>query len=346
MVKYDMQCSSKWMTVNVVMGDGVSQVYLDGLKGYPACYPTVKKNNAKFRIPLDEFHKCAVTRVMDKSTGRTLFYHRIVAENQDKREMVIVTCDMGAALNRTRRQALPAGFREPESVTISDYIVARAPIPYLSLAVRQNGRIVDTTLNVQPGSLLQMDISLDEKSADTYGLLSTFLKVTDNTPFKEEIIIQNGCAVDPYIFGNFYTADGDYLTAKFRAFKFPNTNFVLFIGTVNVCLQNCQGVQCGNGQVGYGRKRRAISGQKEKAYEVEMTALLKVEGSKHVSKNYPPVHIGSLASVFESGDGVPTPDLPPFESNNNEFKSKDSASSSLISNIILVALITLLMKFI
>lgn len=50
------------------------------------------------------------------------------------------------------------------------------------------------------------------------------------------------CSVDPYLFENFNTLDGDRLTAKFKAFKFPETNFVLFRGTIDVCLDTCLGV--------------------------------------------------------------------------------------------------------
>ena len=50
------------------------------------------------------------------------------------------------------------------------------------------------------------------------------------------------CSVDPYLFENFLTEDGDLLRAKFKAFKFPESNFVLFRGVVNVCLDKCTGV--------------------------------------------------------------------------------------------------------
>jgi hypothetical protein len=45
------------------------------------------------------------------------------------------------------------------------------------------------------------------------------------------------------LFENFLTEDGDLLRAKFKAFKFPESNFVLFRGVVNVCLDKCQGVR-------------------------------------------------------------------------------------------------------
>ena len=50
------------------------------------------------------------------------------------------------------------------------------------------------------------------------------------------------CSVDPYLFENFNTVDGDTLTARFKAFKFPETNYVLFRGTIDVCLDKCSGV--------------------------------------------------------------------------------------------------------
>lgn len=48
--------------------------------------------------------------------------------------------------------------------------------------------------------------------------------------------------MDPYLFENFNTVDGDFLAAKFRAFKFPESTYVQFKGTVNVCLDKCKGV--------------------------------------------------------------------------------------------------------
>lgn len=97
------------------------------------------------------------------------------------------------------------------------------------------------------------------------------------------ILLSNGslssCSVDPYLFENFGTEDGDFLAAKFRAFKFPESTYVQFRGTVNVCVDKCHGVQCNNGQVGYGRKRRAVSASRadpNKVYEISMATFIKV----------------------------------------------------------------------
>ncbi|KAF9420660.1 hypothetical protein HW555_003207 [Spodoptera exigua] len=100
-------------------------------------------------------------------------------------------------------------------------------------------------------------------------------------PVLGAIVKQNGkhCSVDTYLFDNFVTSDGDTLTAKFKAFKFPDTSYVQFKGTVTVCLDKCQGVQCSNGQIAYGRKRRAISSGSDanKVYEVSLTTFIKVD---------------------------------------------------------------------
>ena len=55
--------------------------------------------------------------------------------------------------------------------------------------------------------------------------------------------------MDPYLFQNFLTEDGDQLEATFKAFKFPESNFVLFKGTVNVCLDRCTGVSADPGNI-------------------------------------------------------------------------------------------------
>lgn len=96
------------------------------------------------------------------------------------------------------------------------------------------------------------------------------------------------CSVDPYLFENFNTADGDFLTAKFRAFKFPDSTYVQFRGTVNACVDKCKGIQCSNGQIGYGRRKREISQSAEpnKIYEISMTTFIRVVGEPKEKSNF------------------------------------------------------------
>lgn len=272
--------------------------------------------------------------------------------------------------NRFRRQSssslfnqgdLPENFTESteELIDYSGNVTASAPIPLLNIAVKQNGEFVDTALNVSPGTPLEMIIYLDDVSANVYGLLTSFLRVTDNTPRKqEEIIILNGCSIDPYIFANFETNDsGKSLSAKFRAFKFPESNYVLFVGTVNVCLNSCLGVQCGEGQVGYGRrKRRSVSSSfthhdPNKVFEAELTAFVKVgytDSSSSTPFNTNDVHITNGAAsvtnnlprnmdIFASASGAkiesrPASTASKYSSASTYSSSTSSSSSSLSSS--------------
>ncbi|KAL3286630.1 hypothetical protein HHI36_001129, partial [Cryptolaemus montrouzieri] len=161
---------------------------------------------------------------------------------------------------------------------ITKTVTEVAPEPILGVGVRQAGKLVTGELNVSPGTPLQMEIFLDKVSAAIYGILVTHMQVTD-TKSQEETIIYNGCSVDPYLFENFQTEDGDFLTAKFRAFKFPESTYVQFKGTVNVCLNKCQGVECSDGQIGYGRRRRALPtlpADPNKIFEITITSFIKV----------------------------------------------------------------------
>ncbi|CAG2058800.1 unnamed protein product, partial [Timema podura] len=176
--------------------------------------------------------------------GHRTFYHRVVLESGygATKQIVLVKCVIGAS-NHTRlhkRNVLPAGFQEPEDLQIRDSLTGIAPEPLLNVGVRQGANLVTGELNVNPGTPLQMEIYLDKSSAPVYGLLVSYMKVSD-TRAQEETIIFNGCSVDPYLFENFNTVDGDFLTAKFRAFKFPESTYVQFKGTVNVCLDKCLG---------------------------------------------------------------------------------------------------------
>uniref|UniRef100_A0A8D8DSS4 (northern house mosquito) hypothetical protein n=1 Tax=Culex pipiens TaxID=7175 RepID=A0A8D8DSS4_CULPI len=281
-------CSEDQMRVNVALpSNDTAAVYLEGMKGYPdpKCKATIKDTLAEFQLSLVNIYECGVTRVVNKITGKKVFYHRVIIEGDEEfgKEVISVKCiTNGPLYNVTheivKRDVLPAGFQEPEDLEITSNITGSAPEPSLTIAVRQGENLVSGDLNVSPGTNLQMEIFLDKNSAPIYGLGVNYMQVTD-TLTQEETIIFNGCSVDPYLFENFNTVDGDLLTAKFRAFKFPESTFVQFRGTVNVCVDRCKGVFC-QGQIAYGRKRREISpsaADPNKIYEVTMTTFIKVD---------------------------------------------------------------------
>lgn len=165
---------------------------------------------------------------------------------------------------------LPPDFYEmpPEQLDLGMNATGRAPVPILHVAVLQNGQVIDNAVTVHPGTPLEMVIYLDDKSAKVYGLLALFLKVQDDTfRQREEVIIMNGCSMDTYIFGNFeHNPEDQSLRAKFRAFKFPDSNFVRFIGTVNVCIKQCAKVNCSAN-----RKKRATAGESDQDRLVQLT---------------------------------------------------------------------------
>lgn len=95
---------------------------------------------------------------------------------------------------------------------------------------------------------------------------------------RELISFRCSCSVDPYLFENFNTEDGDFLMAKFRAFKFPDSSYVQFRGTVNVCLDKCKGIECSNGQIGFGRRKREVSNSdSNRLFEIDMSTFIKVD---------------------------------------------------------------------
>jgi len=294
---YKVHCTPHSLKVDLVKHEDVTAVYLQHLKDYPepACKPELVGSRATFLLSLDDIYQCMVTRVRDRNTGREVFYHRVVLEygNTDRKDAFMVKCDSGLSplnvtaaydveveqLSLVKRQAeFPDNFREDDYVEITGEVEGRAPIPVLNVGVRQEGTLIDNELNVKPGTPLNMEVYLDSASRAVYGLMVTGMEVTD-TGTQSEPILVNGCSVDPYLFENFETQDGDFLKAKFRAFKFPQSPFVLFKGTVNVCLDSCAGVQCSNGQRGFGRRRREVPGSPDpnKVYEISMSTVIKME---------------------------------------------------------------------
>jgi len=292
---YKVHCTKDNIRVDIVKQEDITDIYLQHLKNYPdpTCKPEIVDRRVTFNLSLSDFYKCMITKVVNKNTGRTVFYQHVVVEYDDSpKQAIMVKCDMELTPGRNssydsevsevslvKRQADFVNFQEESDLEITSEVTGVAPIPVLNVGVRQDGTLVDDELNVKPGTPLNMEVYLDSLSADVYGLMVTGMEVTDTGNQREPILV-NGCSVDPYLFENFVTSDGDYLRAKFRAFKFPESSFVLFKGTVNVCLNTCNPVRCSNGQNGYGRRRRDVSSQDadpNKVYEISMSTIIKME---------------------------------------------------------------------
>ncbi|XP_016989480.1 uncharacterized protein LOC108051771 [Drosophila rhopaloa] len=308
---HKVHCSEDQMRVDIGLPDADSknqsapQIYLEGLKGYPdeRCQPQIDGSLAVFRLSLSDFYECGVTRMVNQLTGKKVYYHKIIIESASSKEIVSVKCitsvspAFNAMMNATtgssstssgirglvKRDVLPAGFQEPEDLEITTSLTKRAPEPRLQIGVSQDGQKFTRDLTVKSGTPLTMEINLDEDSAPVYGVGVNYLDVTD-THTSSETLIFKGCTVDPYLFENFNTIGGDVLSAKFKAFKFPDSSYVQFRATVNVCLDKCLGTQCSNNQVGFGRRKREISAA-NKVYEISLAMFLQVQDIEGVNKN-------------------------------------------------------------
>lgn len=290
-VRYTVECSADTMVVRVPV-QSVEQVKLEKWGELPWCGTSRDATHYILTLSLDDDLACGTTRVRNKLTGDTLYYNKIQVTAGTTQHVVLVKCrvaaDNSSSLNNiVKRDVLPPEFVEPDFIEITSEVTGTAPIPILGVGVRQNGNLVGGQINVRPGTPLNMEVFLDDTSANIYGILMSYMEVTD-TQNKRETIIFNGCSVDPVLFDNFVTTNGDYVSAKFRAFKFPETNFVLFRGTVDVCLDKCQGIACSNGELGFGRRRRGVDSQSadpNKIFEVTMTTYLKVDENLNITKN-------------------------------------------------------------
>ncbi|KAF7491402.1 hypothetical protein SSS_04302 [Sarcoptes scabiei] len=320
---YKLDCRQDSMIIELDLSSfNDPYVYLDGLRLMDICRPKISKSIAIFNLSLaNDFHRCGTIKIHEQFTGSIVYYHRIIVESkrsdrmmksiyfkcsrakQNLRSTKFSSIDTEAVLDkqlRIKRNSwidnstgrlvnfteidFDENFVEAEILDFGENITARAPYPHLNLKVKQNNRFVNKSLNIAPGTPLEMIIYLDDESSKVFGLLANFMKVTDEFGKQQEVIVSNGCSIDPYIFGNFESEDGgDSISAKFRAFKFPESNYVMFVGTVNVCLDQCKKVPCGNGLFGLGRRRRRRDiGVDEKAtdrnkvYEIEMMTYLKI----------------------------------------------------------------------
>lgn len=316
-VKPKITCDNEEMVIEL-SGPNLLDAYFKGLKNYPepACLPNRIGENGttllRFRLSLLELElfRCGTSQTLNKLTGSITYYNTVILiDKEGKDTEFLAKCkvegDHPSApelgnnqvvhhnSSRLRRDVLPlpAGFEEQEVPIFFEEQIGYGPEPILSMVVKQEGRTIGQELLVQPGAPLTMEVSHIERKIqangpddDVYGIIVSKLDVTDNQD-QSEVIVVNGCSVDSYLFENFVQR-GEILSAKFRAFKFPDSTYVLFKGTINVCLGSCQPTQCSNGQFGYGRRRRRslkmeapeING----VYEVRAYTILRVANpSKH-----------------------------------------------------------------
>ncbi|CAB3363779.1 Hypothetical predicted protein [Cloeon dipterum] len=295
--QHKVKCNDETMVIDVARQEG-SIAYLENLKDFheSSCKAEVQEKYLRFNLDLTDVFKCGTTKVRNLKNGYTLYHQKVVVEDKSGQKSSFTATCKSVSKKVNKREVLPAGFQEPEDLEITSSYTKEAPQPVLRVNVLQGGRVVTDELNVSPGTTLQMELALDQQSAPVYGLLVSHMQVSD-LKSQEETIIFNGCSVDPFLFENFDTTDGDVLRAKFRAFKFPDSTYVQFKGTVNVCLDKCRGVECSKNQIGYGRRRRAIAElppDPNKVFEITLSSIFKIESKGGLVSNN-----GKLSALSE-----------------------------------------------
>ncbi|KAG8192579.1 hypothetical protein JTE90_015213 [Oedothorax gibbosus] len=285
---YNVTCGSESMHVTLNLeGQPSSSAYLQNLKGYPGCEPHIQSKVIKFHLSLNESgFNCGVSKMLNKETGHTIFYHRVVIEGSSKkeRELLFVQCVIPGDFNMEfvrqdwLRESVPYNSTSPKSSSLASNIT-----PYVHMAIREKGLQLDTSAVVHPGSLLDLLIYLDKQSADHYDISLRYLTLTDATRSQEEVVVMNGCSVDPFVLEVFPPSEEGVLRSQFRAFKFQSSDFVVFLATVSVCLQQCVEVDCYGEADQSGRRKREIPKflphYSNEAFEAEISAFLKIEAN-------------------------------------------------------------------
>ncbi|XP_073845259.1 uncharacterized protein [Musca autumnalis] len=240
------------------------------------CQPLFLSTGFMFKIPLSDLYKCGFTQVVNKLSGDMLFQQNLILDKNDLKHTLPVKClytRYRKLHNIVKRGILPDDFKEDEDLEIIDTLQQTAPIPLLSMEVRQNGQLIDRMVNVIPGTPLIMEIKLNDESSKVYGIHVQYLEVSDGNSTSETILFR-GCTVDPYLFENFILTPQNTLQGKFRAFKFPNTPYVQFRANVRICLGKCLIPHCLSGQ---GRSRRELKNANAHIYEVSLGVVMKID---------------------------------------------------------------------
>lgn len=268
---YKVLCGKDQMVIRVAKDQPEDDIYIEGRRNFPGCLTDDGPLWSAFTIDYEGTSPCSANRVTNFEKKQVVYYHRLVARSKRKKETVVARCRRKIL---AKRDLLPASFEEAQELELEE-ITGRAAEPVVGMSILQDGKAIDAHLAVEPGTPLQMNIFLDSNSSDVYGIAAKYIDVS-GARGQQEVILHEGCSVDKYLFENFKTVDGDVLTTVFRAFKFPESNYVLFRSTVSVCLDRCDPVDCGGGQSPAYRRRRSSSAA---LYEAVVTTVVRMKRS-------------------------------------------------------------------
>lgn len=107
------------------------------------------------------------------------------------------------------------------------------------------------------GQILKFVISM-ETYYDNYDLRA--LNLTATSEYDQlSLISATSCAVNSAIFPPFQQERSEHsrrLVSKFKAFKFASSSQIKFTVAVQFCYKECKPINCGNGIISYGRRKK------------------------------------------------------------------------------------------
>ena len=149
---------------------------------------------------------------------------------------------------------VPGPGGAPAPSTPSSVLNNTAPAPGVRLRITTStGEDISGT---KLGEKLFLRIEIDR--ASIYGIFAKNLRAISPADSDEiELLDSRGCPTDPVIFPGLEKVPGsEDLQGSFEAFKFSDTSVVKFQVNVAFCVGGCNPVNCGDGLVSYGRRRR------------------------------------------------------------------------------------------
>lgn len=203
------------------------------------------------------------------TTNRTLMSTVVVVQRnpfiQRRGDRAVkVGCLLGGSFSPTQTVNTSIVITGPDNVVGGGTTIlnSTAVTPVVQIRILDPVTGNPNTKETQLGQELQfrIDVQPDNGPFD----ISAGHLVATNADGTETILLLNekGCPPDPSIFPAFTKAgpNSQSLVANFRAFKFFNSLVVRFTVMIQFCPDTCPPVDCGNGIVAYGRRKRESAG--------------------------------------------------------------------------------------
>lgn len=225
--------------------------------------------------------RCGLERQLDGSYSLIVVVqqHPVVQRAGDKAYQLFCYFDTETKVITNGYDVIPEGTIGVGGVTTtstpSSVLNNTAPAPGVRLRITTaTGEDISGT---RLGEKLFLRIEIDR--ASIYGIFAKNLRAISPIDSDTiELLDSRGCPTDPIIFPGLEKVPGsEDLQGSFEAFKFSDTSVVKFQVNVAFCVGGCNPVNCGDGLVSYGRKKReseAVSYMVRRDTAVESSSLV------------------------------------------------------------------------